>query len=171
MKSTFAINDTKEIVIAFAKAVQKKDFDLIASLLAGDGKFNTQDAELNTIDDCNKEQFIDWFKNHIASKEITKIEYDNCIMCKMGNPVVLFNEGLLVLQPEGSEKSRTGFMLDVFDGQIMELAFCFYFAQRENKSQMEYDMIEVKKLTAQGVPKMQAIEIVLKARGCKDIWK
>ena len=89
----------------------------------------------------------------------------------MGKPVVLFNEGLLVRQPVGIEKSRTGFILDVVDGQIQEIAFCFYFADRENKSQMEYDSEEVNKLTAKGMSLRDAITTVLTNRGCEDIWR
>jgi hypothetical protein len=105
------------------------------------------------------------------SQKATKIEYDNCIRCKIGNPVVLFNDGVLIQQPVGSEKARTGFMLDIVYGKIQELPFCFYFAVRENKSQWEYDKDEIKKLEANGVPLLQAINIVLAARWFKDIWK
>jgi len=161
----------KEITMQFAHAVQNKDINMIASMLADDGEYNTQDAELNTISDCNKVQFIDWLTRQLSQKPITSVDYDTCILCRTGNPVVLFNEGLFVLQQEHKTKSRTGFMLHIVDGLIQEIAFCFSFAHRDNKSQMEYDNDEVNKLTAKGVPFVDAIEIVLTARGCTDIWK
>lgn len=170
MKPITTITNTKEIVILFAKAVQDKDSELITSLLADDGEYHTQDADLNTIEHSNKSAFIEWLQVQLSKKEITKIEYDNCILCRTGNPVVLFNEGLFVLQQEHKAKSRTGFMLDIVDGKIKEIMFCFYFAHRENKPQWEYDSDEVKKLTAQGVPLIDAIETVLTARGCTNIW-
>ena len=126
----------QQIVKQFAKAVQEEDFELIASLLADDGVYHTQDVELNTINDSNKGAYLDWLSRQLSQKDVTKIEYDNCILCRTGNPVVLFNEGLFVLQQEHKAKSRTGFMLHIVDGLIHEIAFCFSFAQRENKSQM-----------------------------------
>ncbi len=161
----------QEITKQFAHAVQQKNMDMIASMLADNGEYNTQDAELNTITDCSKAAFIDWLSRQLSQKEITTTEYDTCILCRTGNPVVLFNEGLFVLQQEHKAKSRTGFMLHIVDGLIQEIAFCFSFAHRENKSQAEYDNDEVNKLTAQGVPLIEAIETVLTARGCTDIWK
>lgn len=163
--------NAKDIVIQFAKAVQEKNIELIASLLADDGEYNTQDAELNTIEKCSKAKFIDWLSRQVMQKPIIKIEYDTCILCRTGNPVVLFNDGLFVLQQEHKAKSRTGFMLHIVDGLIKEIAFCFSFAHRENKSQMEYDNEEVNELLAKGVPLVEAIETVLSARGCTDIWK
>lgn len=164
-------NTAKDIVTQFAKAVQEKNIESIASLLADDGEFNTQDMELNTISNCNKVQFIDWLTRQLSQKSVTSVDYDTCILCRTGNPVVLFNDGLFVLQQEYKTKSRTGFMLHIIDGLIREIAFCFSFAHRENKSQMEYDNDEVNKLMAQGVPLIEAIETVLTARGCTDIWK
>lgn len=160
-----------ELITQFAKAVEEKNIGMIASLLAEDGEYNTQDAELNTIEGSNKAAFIDWLSRQLSQREITKIEYDTCILCRTGNPVVLFNDGLFVLQQEHKAKSRTGFMPHIVDGLINEIAFCFSFAHRENKSQMEYDNEEVNKLIAKGVPLIEAIETVLTARGCTDIWK
>ena len=91
-------------------------------------------------------------------------------MCKMGNPVVLFNDGFLIRQEDSRERAKTGLMIDVVDGVIKEIAFCHYFADGENKSQLEYDSIEIKKLQATGIPLLQAIDIVLTNRGVEDIW-
>lgn len=166
-----ALINVKDIVKRFAYAVQEKNIGLIALLLADDGEYNTQDNELNTIEGSNKAAFVEWLSRQLSNNQITKIEYDNCILCRTGNPVVLFNEGLFVLQKEHKAKSRTGFMLHIVDGLIQEIAFCFSFAHRENKSQMEYDNDEANKLLAKGVPLVEAIETVLTARGCTDIWK
>ncbi len=163
------IIDPREITRQFAKAIQNKDFTIIENLLANDGEFNTQDADLNTIESSSKSTFMDWLKFVLTKQSVTSIEYDQCILCKMGNPVVLFNDGFLIRQEDSRERAKTGFMIDVVDGIIKEIAFCYYFADRENKSQLEYDSIEIKKLEATGVPLVEAIEIVLSARGCKDL--
>ena len=97
---------TQEIVEQFSGAVRSKDMARIAMLLADNGEYNTQDAELNTITDSNKVQFLDWLTKQLSQNEVAKIEYDTCILCRTGNPVVLFNEGLFVLQQEHKAKSR-----------------------------------------------------------------
>ncbi|MCF8450028.1 MAG: hypothetical protein K9G49_09190 [Taibaiella sp.] len=164
------IIDPREITRQFAKAVQNKDFTIIENLLADDGEFNTQDADLNTIESCSKSAFMVWLKFVLKKQSVASIEYDQCIMCRMGNPVVLFNDGFLIRQEDSRERAKTGFMIDVVDGVIKEIAFCHYFADRENKSQLEYDSIEIKKLQATGIPLLQAIDIVLAKRGVEDIW-
>jgi hypothetical protein len=151
--------------------VQEKNLDLLSSLLAEDGTFNTKDGDLNPIDNSSKVEFLSWFLPVLSETNISSIEYDNCILCKTGNPVVLFNDGQFpAMKVESANKSMTGLMLDISDGLIKEIAFCYSFASRENKYQFECNSEEVDKLIAQGVPLMEAIEIVLTKKGYKDIW-
>jgi hypothetical protein len=171
MNATATLNNIKEIVATFAKAVQKKDLNQIDSLLTEDGEFNTQDDQLTTINGSTKPEFMAWFTKALTAVEIEKIEYDNCILCRVGNPVVLFNEGSFpAIAVDSSNKSMTGLMLDIVDDKIREIAFCYSFACRENKYQFECDGEEVKKLVAEGSPLDDAITIVLTKRGYKDIW-
>ncbi|MCF8450422.1 MAG: hypothetical protein K9G49_11185 [Taibaiella sp.] len=74
------IIDPREITRQFAKAVQKKDFTIIENLLADNGEFNTEDADLNTIDSSSKSVFMDWLKfvlteQTVTSSYETKIHY------------------------------------------------------------------------------------------------
>ena len=157
---------TKDIVQQFAAAVQNKDFEQIASLLAEDGKFNTQDAELNTLEATGKDEFMNWFIPALSGTSISSIEYDTCILCKMGNPVVLFNDGKFPARKlETASKSMTGLMLDIADGLICGISFCYYFATRENKYQYECLSEEVDKLVATGMTLRQAASIVLIEKG------
>jgi hypothetical protein len=68
-----SIIDQREITRQFAKAVQKKDFTIIENLLADNGEFNTQDADLNTIDSRCKTVFIDWLKFVSTEQTVTSI--------------------------------------------------------------------------------------------------
>ena len=164
------INETKQIVEQFATVVRNKDFELIASLLVDDGNFNTQDAELNTQDGCNKAAFMEWLKPALSATTIEQVEYDQCLHCRIGNPVVLFDGGQFPpMKLDSSSKSITGLMLDINNGLIREISFCYTFLGRENKYQFECNGEEIKKLTDNGMPLREAVHKVLTERGYKNI--
>jgi hypothetical protein len=168
MKPINPIIGVNEIVKQFASAVQVKDIRLVASLLADDGEFNTQDEDLNTIDNSTKTAFIQWLTTALSVTEISKIEYDQCLYCKIGNPVVLFNNGKFPpIKREMSSKCKTGLMLDIKDGLIREIAFCYTFLERENCYQYECpeQKKEIDSLVAMGIPLREAVNIMLKNRG------
>lgn len=160
----------KEIVHSFATAVQNKDFDLIASLLADDGEFQIQDALLDTVEHCSKSVFMDWLKPVLYPVIIDKIQYDNCILCKVGNPVVIFNEGQFPkVKKDSSTKSMNGLMLEIRDNLIYEVNFCYSFAHLENMYQFECNGKAVKEYMKDNpeISLMDAIHIVLTIRGYK----
>jgi hypothetical protein len=162
---------TKDIVKIFAAAIQANDFHVIAALLADDGKFETKDEQFEVIE-TDKSTFLGWLTTELLAATITKIEYDNCIFCRVGNPVILFNDGLFPkMKPECSMKSMNGFMLHVIDNQIKELSFCYSFAHRENRYQFECHNDEVKKLMRKNVDMtlLEAIKIVLTDKGHTNI--
>lgn len=157
---------TKEIVKSFAVAVKENNFEVITSLLADAGEFQMQDAQRETIDG-DKATFINWLQNALSIVEITSIDYDTCILCSMGNPVILFNNGLFPksLKQGGVGKSMIGLMLDIQDGKIKEIKFCLSFAERENKMYMECWNVMVNDLINQGIPQDDAIQIVFNREG------
>lgn len=160
------INDTKEIIQTFAKAVQDKDFDLITSLLADDGGFELLDEKLDITSE-SKAAYMNWIKAVLSDTTITKIEYDTCILCAMGNPVVLFNDGQFPkVKKDHSRKSMNALMLDIADGKIKEIKFCNFLAGRENKFQFECNGVEIQKLIeTTGISVDDAISIVLAKNG------
>ena len=120
---------SKDISIEFANAALQKNIEHIEYLLSDEGTFNIQDNELET-QDANKEQFIKWFGQKIEKIPITKIDFDQCLHCMIGNKVVLFNDGMFPrIVKDISERSKTGLMLDIKDGKIFEIAFCYVFAR------------------------------------------
>jgi|GEM_PF-2223778 len=170
---TQSITQTKDLVKIFAAAVQEKAFDQIASLLADNGNFQTQDAKLETIVNCSKAAFMEWFIPALSTTIIDKIEYDNCILCKMGAPVIIFNDGLFPkVKNDASRKSMNGLMLEIENGLIKGISICYAYAIRENKYQFERDGEEMKKLMEQipGMTIYEAVEIVLTRKGQTDIW-
>ena len=164
MDSETIIN-TRKIVKTFAAAVIDKNFELIESLLAEDGNFQRQDAKLETISINCKYAFMEWFRNALSVVNITKIEYDNCILCNVGAPVVIFNDGQFPKVRLGAEKSMNGLMLEIQEGLIKGIAICYCYAVRENKTQYECMKPKVDKLMSEGLPMMEAINMVFKSEG------
>ncbi len=162
---------TKDIVKMFAGAVEAHDYNIIAALLADDGKFEIKDEQLEVIE-SDKSSFLGWLTTELLATTITKIEYDNCILCRVGNPVILFNDGHFPkMKLELSTKSMNGFMLHVIDNQIRELSFCYSFAHRENKYQFECNCDEAKMLMSKSkdMTLTEAITTVLTSKGYTDI--
>lgn len=163
-----AETNTSEILKQFSYAVRDKDIEVISLLLSPTGVFAAQDGELGTIQVC-KDTFIQWLNSRLKTAEITKIDYDSCIHCSMGSPVVLFNDGQFPrIIADDSEKTMTGLMLEVSDGPITGISFCYSFAHRENRCHFEIMGDRVKDLTAQGVPLMQACNMIVDRYGIKS---
>jgi hypothetical protein len=159
---------TRKIVMQFAEAVRDNETDLISSLLSETGVFAAQDGGLGTIQ-VSKETFIQWFISRLNEAVISKVDYDTCIYCSMGSPVVLFNDGQFPrIIADDSEKSMTGLMLEVSEGLIAGISFCYSFAHLENRCHFEIMSDRVKELTAQGVPLMKACNTVIERYGIKS---
>lgn len=122
----------KEIAIAFANASADKDFDVVKTLLSDKGVFEIQTNNLDTKE-VNKKKFLDWFFKKLEETQIESIDYDQCLHCSFGSPVVLFNGGQFPRRiKDSSERSKTGIMLECEDGQIRTLKFCFVFFHTDN---------------------------------------
>ncbi len=148
---------TKDIAVEFAKASQNKDLAHLSALLADDGDFQIQNAKLD-FEDADKLKFLDWYKNKLDSTPIETIEYDQCINCLFGKPVVLFNNGKFPRRiKESSERVKTGIALEVKDYKISHLKFCFVFLKAENKHVFEVTGEKARKYIAAGMPDKKAI--------------
>jgi len=159
---------TKEIVKLFAAAVQSKDIDAISSLLDVDGTYSIQNTKLESLE-VGAEPFLQWFNSKLQETEITSIEYDSCIFCRVGNPVILFNRGNFPrIIKDSSEKSMTGLMLHIESGRIREIAFCYSFADRENKYMFECNSEKINELMTGGVSKIDAYFQVFYPNGIRN---
>jgi hypothetical protein len=148
---------TEDIAVEFAKASQNKDLTLLTSLLADGGDFQIQNDELDS-EDADKFKFLEWYKNKLAVTPIETIEYDQCINCLFGKPVVVFNDGKFPRRiKESSERVKTGIAIEVKDYKISRLNFCFVFLKTENKHVFEATGEKVKKYIAAGMPDKKAI--------------
>ena len=142
----------KELENKFAKAIVNMDFQLLSEILHNDGEFNIQDKEFETKD-VNKKGFIKWITT--KRNEITQVEYyfDQCLHCKIGNPVVIFNNGSFPREiKDSSEKSKTGLMLNVKDNKIDTVQFCYTLLNTENKCMFEINGDIVKEYLGASFP-------------------
>src|ERR1035437_9071251 len=129
----------------FAKAIRDIDIEPVNDLLSETGVFEIQDDILETKE-VNKDTFIEWIVNKRKAVERLDYYFDQCLHCKIGNPVVIFNDGTFPrANKEDYEKGKTGLMLNVTDGKIDQVMFCYTFLHRENKYNFEIFGAELKK--------------------------
>jgi hypothetical protein len=141
---------TNEIVTLFTEAVLEKNYVLISELLSDKGEYTIQDKDLETID-VNKTEFLKWFLAKLRDIKILSVDYDQCSLCKIGNPVIIFNKGLFPKTAiDDSEKSMTGLMLDIQENKIIGITFCYSFLHRENKYLLDCKAEKIKKLMNEG---------------------
>ncbi len=156
------ITRTKNLPKEFALATQRKDIKSIRSLLNSKGSFQIQDEKLETIE-VNKKEFLKWYGAKLESTTITNIAYDQCLLCAIGNTVILFNNGkfLRIIKEDSdlSEQSKVGLMLEIKDEKISHIKFCFTFLKTENKAVFECIGRKVGKYIEQGFSTLDAIKM------------
>jgi hypothetical protein len=151
-----------ETAIRFAESIKHKDYRNLNLLLHDEGEFNIQDFELETTA-TNKNGFIEWIKTKLLKEDIYTVEYDQCLHCKIGNQVVLFNKGNFPRKcKDDSERSRTGLMLDIKEDKIIETRFCFVFLRHDNRYIFECRGEKIKEFQNSGFSLDEAIKMALK---------
>jgi hypothetical protein len=154
----------KEIIKLFIKAIENKDIQSFQYLLDDSGVFEIQLPDLSDKD-VSKNEFIAWFSNKLSTTEIESIKQDKCLFCKIGNPVVILNNGLFPRKcADISERTTIGLMLDIKGGKIIQIQFCTSFLHTDNKYQFEEDCEVIKKLMNEG---LNLSEAYLKMKGQK----
>jgi hypothetical protein len=148
---------TKDIAVEFALASKNNDIELLKTLLSKDGTFHIQNQVLNTIE-VGREEFLRWYKEKLDTTNIESIEYDQCLFCLLGNPVVLFNNGRFPRQVKDcGERTKTGLALKIRDNKIAEMAFCYSLLKIENKPIFEGTFKRIAKYEKAGMPRKEAI--------------
>lgn len=155
---TQTLTPTKNIAVEFALASERKDLHHLQSLLAENGTFDIQTADLETLE-VVKHEFIKWYGMKLQETEISSIAYDQCMFCFIGNQVVLFNDGQFPRTvKDSSERSKTGIMLDIQDGLISTLKFCYLFVVTDNKYVFECRIDKIKEYQAHGMSYREAFK-------------
>jgi hypothetical protein len=144
MITTIAKNREKELVEKFVSAISSLNISSLDSILIDGGEFHFVNSEDET-EIGSKDQFISWMQTECSSyskyvEEGAELEYqlDQCLHCKIGAVVVLFEDGLFPVTLTGRfEKQKTGFMLEFKDNGISDITFCYTFLRTENKYRFE----------------------------------
>lgn len=148
---------SKDIAAKFAEASKNRDLQALTRLLRNNGAFHIEDSTLSTIE-VKKEEFLKWYKCKLETVTIESIEYDQCLMCLIGKPVVLFNNGKFPRQAnDSSERTKTGLALNILGNKIFEIAFCYTFLKTENKYVFEVTGEKIKKYMEEGLSEDEAI--------------
>jgi hypothetical protein len=154
---------SKEIATKFALASKNSDIVLLKRLLSKDGSFHIQDPSLETIE-VSRDEFLRWYKEKLDTVTIESIDYDQCLHCYLGKPVVLFNNGKFPRQvQDSSERTKTGLALNISGNKILEIAFCYTFLNMENKYVYQATGDRIKKYIEDGLKQKKAI-----AKGIAD---
>lgn len=141
---------TQEIIKVFSEAVKENDLQAISSLLSADGIFEIEDTELKAVE-SDKKTFINWLSLKLNTATIETIAFDQCMFCVIGNPVILFNGGKFPITPKDlSERTKTGFMLDIKEDKIIHIKFCSFLLHGENKYGYECAAEKIKQLMNKG---------------------
>lgn len=134
--------DQRNLVEKFANALAHYRVDMIEPLLT-EGEYNYYDIDGEEVEEGDMQGMVEYLKRvcepllFTATKPVT-IEYDQCLFCKVGNPVVLFNGGTFPHEPtEFYERQKYGLMLEFKDDLISGITFCGAFLQADNKYNCE----------------------------------
>jgi hypothetical protein len=127
------------IVKQLADAIAAFNISKVEELLSEKGEYCIQDDK-DEIIIGNKTEFIAWLGNSMnefitANEDRTELNYtlDQCLHCKIGNPVIIFENGRFpVFTREFYEREKCGLMLEFDDNLVCGITFCFVFLKTEN---------------------------------------
>lgn len=140
----------RDVTTTFGNALLNKDLKTIVSLLSEDGIYEIQSPRLNTLQ-VEKKRFVTWFKKRLKQESELTITYDQCMHCYIGGIVLLLNNGKFPRQiKDSSERSKTGLMLEVKDGLISRVKFCYVFVKSDNMYVYEIRIARIKYYIDQG---------------------
>jgi hypothetical protein len=129
--------DQKELTRKLADSISNGDINQVHELLDDEGEFTICDPnyELMTTD---KYGFLNWIKPFLLERKLSsfnKMDYtiDQCIFCKIGNPVILFEDGKFPIKTEEPwQRERLGFMLEFEGEKISGISICGVFLYAYN---------------------------------------
>jgi hypothetical protein len=129
--------DHKELTRRLADSISNGDINQVHKLLDDEGEFTICDPnyELMTTD---KYGFLNWIKPFLMERNLNsenKMDYtiDRCLFCKIGNPVILFEDGKFPIKTkEPWQREKLGFMLEFEGEKISRISICGVFLYADN---------------------------------------
>jgi hypothetical protein len=136
---TIIKTDQKTIAAELVEAISTLSIANVVDMLAENGEYNIQD-ENDEIIHANKTAFLNWLAGRmdeflIVNEDRTQLTYiiDQCIHCRIGNPVIIFENGRFpVFTRDPWQREKCGLMLEFYDNLISGITFCFVFLKTDN---------------------------------------
>lgn len=136
---TITKKDQETLTIELANAIASFKIDKVAELLSEKGEYCTLDEKTETVI-VGKASFIDWLSKCFASflstaegKGNLKYTIDQCLHCRIGNPVIIFENGTFPIKTMTlADREKCGLMLEFDDNLVCGITFCFVFLHTEN---------------------------------------
>lgn len=161
VKKNNCYEEHSAILKHFKDIIIDKNLVAIEDLLSETGEYDIQNQDLDTTS-VSKIQFADWFCSLLKKEDIISIDIDQCLFCKIGNPVFIINGGSFPRKIKShSEMYITGLMLEIENDKISNITFCYSFLNRENNSVFNNNIKKVKELENSGLSTSQASMQVL----------
>ena len=137
------IADQKELVRTFADAMAHYQLFEVEELL-DEGNYCYFCEEGKRVE-TDKTGFTEYLRKaflhriQVAADPAT-IEINQCIACRMGNPVVLLDEGTFPHHSKKEWPAKVGFMLETEDGRIKAIRPCTSFENTENNPERQREL-------------------------------
>ena len=135
--------DQMELTRKLANAVARFKISDVAQLLSENGEYNWMNLDGDLVDEGTKQEFLTWLSERFAPYIFTasqqlSYDFDQCLFCKAGNPVVLFESGHFPVQPlDPFDRDKQGLMLEFEHGMINKITFCVGLLKTENNYQFQ----------------------------------
>ncbi len=160
----------ENLIRNFALAIQHQDINLLSEILLDVENYNIQNEEYETIA-VGKSDFLKWITPILQSTPFESIRLDQCLYCKIGNPVFIINNGTIPRKVKDiSELEKTGLMLDFAEDRISGITFCYTFLKHENESKFQSNLNKIFELENQGMSKKDAFKAILGYDYNEDIF-
>lgn len=137
--TTKIYTDQKVIATALAESMAIFDITKVADLLSENGEYQIQNEKEERIE-TNKPDFLKWLSDCIdeflfVNEDRTRLEYtiDQCLYCRIGNPVIIFENGRFPVFSRGlGDREKCGLMLEFKDNLVSDISFCYLFMKTDN---------------------------------------
>jgi hypothetical protein len=131
--------DNLPIVKQFAHSFAHFDTAGISKLMAPKGEFIIQDQDGEDLLVEDRADYLSWLQNRFAdyredslAKKKLKYEFDTCNGCSAGCPVLYFEGAIFPrISEDPEEVLMHGLMVDIKQGKIQRILFCYNFKYLE----------------------------------------
>ena len=133
----------KELVQTFADAMARYQLIEVEGLL-DEGNYCYFCDEGERVE-TNRAGFVKYLREAFlpriqSATDPATIEVNQCIACRMGNPVVLLDDGKFPHHSKKEWPTKVGFMLETKDGRIKAIRPCTSFENTENNPERQREL-------------------------------